>query len=186
MHHFWRVVQPTGGVMEAAIRTGYYYLTGSNPPEALLNWTPVRGLDGVKEAVASVPGVGNIRVAVCHGTRATREILDEVRAGKVRWDFIEVMACPGGCVAGGGQPRTALPPNDEIRKIRADGLYHYDAKIAKKRLSHENQEIKDMYRLYLGEPLSEKAHHLLHTHYEDRSSHLTPKKPDSALWGDRK
>lgn len=176
----------TGGVMEAAIRTGYYYLTGSNPPEALLDWQPVRGLKGVKEAVAAVPGVGNIRVAVCHGTRSARKILDEVRAGNVRWDFIEVMACPGGCVAGGGQPRTALPPNDEIRKVRADGLYHFDAKIAKKRLCHENSEIQDLYRTYLGEPMSEKAHHLLHTHYQDRSSHLTPKKADSALWGDRR
>lgn len=170
----------SGGVMEAAIRSGYYLITGENPPEALYNLTAVRGLQGVKEASLEVPGLGELRVAVCHGLANTRQLLDQLRADKKaglppRYHFIEVMACPGGCVSGGGQPKTSVPPSDWVRKDRLKSIYTIDATIAKKRLSHENKEVLDLYADYLGAPNGEKAHQLLHTTYMDRSVHLTPK-----------
>lgn len=166
----------TGGVMEAAVRGAYFLITHQDPPEAFLNLTPVRGLKGVKEATVTIPGVGPISVAVCNGLKNARVVLDEVRAGKSRWQFIEFMSCPGGCIGGGGQPRTSLPPSDEVRQARADSLYHLDGVVYKKRLSYKNDEVQTLYKEYLDHPGSELSEQLLHTHYTDRSKELTVKR----------
>ncbi|MDR2551312.1 MAG: [FeFe] hydrogenase, group A [Desulfobulbus sp.] len=170
----------TGGVMEAAVRSGYYLLTGQNPPDALLNLTAVRGLQGVKEASLEVPGFGELRVAVASGLGNARQLLDQIRADKQaglppRYHFVEFMACPGGCISGGGQPKTSVPPGDWVRKERIRSIYAIDATIYKKRLSHENKEVLDLYAEYLGQPNGELAHRLLHTTYTDRSGSLTAK-----------
>ena len=166
----------TGGVMEAAIRSVYYLITKENPPEALLNFSAVRGLAGVKEAEVTIPGVGNLKVAVCHGLKNARIILDQVRAGKSPWQFIEFMSCLGGCIGGGGQPRTSILDADEVRKARSAGLYNLDGKVYNKRESYKNNEVNNLYANYLGSPGSKLAEELLHTHYTDRSSQLTAKK----------
>lgn len=170
----------SGGVMEAAIRSGYYLLTGQNPPDALYNLTAVRGLQGVKEASLTLPGAGELRIAVAHGLANARHLLDQIRADKQagrppRYHFIEFMACPGGCISGGGQPKTSVPPSDWVRQERLKSIYTIDAKIYAKRLSHENKEVMALYADYLGQPNGEMAHALLHTAYTDRSGQLTPK-----------
>ncbi|WP_028318930.1 [FeFe] hydrogenase, group A [Desulfobulbus elongatus] len=170
----------SGGVMEAAIRSGYFLLTGENPPESLYNLSAVRGLQGVKEASLTVPGFGELRVAVSQGLANARQLLDQIRADKQagrspRYHFIEFMACPGGCLSGGGQPKTSVPPSDWVRKERLHSIYTIDAKLAKKRLSHENKEVADLYADYLGKPNGDMAHRLLHTTYTDRSGQLTAK-----------
>ena len=161
--------------MEAAVRSAYFLIGKQNPPEELLNFTPVRGLAGVKEGEVSIPGLGKVKVAVCHGLKNARTILDQVRAGKSPWQFIEFMSCLGGCVGGGGQPRTSLAAADEVRKARGAGLYNLDGKVYKKRASYKNQEIKDLYAEYLEYSGSALAEELLHTHYTDRSGQLTVK-----------
>ncbi len=165
----------TGGVMEAAIRSAYFLVSTQHPPEELLNFNPVRGLVGVKEAEVFIPGLGKMKVAVCHGLKNARIILDQVRAGKSPWSFIEFMSCLGGCVGGGGQPRTSLAAADEVRKARSAGLYNLDGKVYRKRTSYKNQEVKDLYAEYLEYSGSELAEELLHTHYTDRSGQLTAK-----------
>ena len=171
----------TGGVMEAAIRSGYFLLTGEKPPALLFDLEPVRGLQGVKKAALNVPGVGELRVAISHGLGNARVLLDQLREDKKngrepRFHFIEFMSCPGGCIGGGGQPRTALPPSDTVRMRRLDSIYTMDAKMSEKRLSHENEEVKKIYAEFLDKPCSELAHKLLHTTYLDRGSKLTAKK----------
>lgn len=166
----------TGGVMEAAVRTAYYLAAGHEPPSTLLNWNEVRGLQGVKEGAAEIPGFGMLRVAVCHGLRNARELLSVIREKKDSWQFIEFMACPGGCIGGGGQPRTSLPPSDDTRKLRISSLYKLDSAVPAKRCSYQNQEIQQLYKDWLDKPLSEEAEKLLHTHFIDRSSQLTVKK----------
>lgn len=161
----------TGGVMEAAARTAYFLITGEKPPDQLFNLTPVRGLAGIKEGALDIPGVGTLRVAVSHGMANGRKILDATRDGKSPWHFVEFMTCPGGCIAGGGQPRTAVPPTDAVREKRIAGLYRADASLAK-RESHENQEVADLYRDFLEHPLSETAEKLLHTEYHSRAGKL--------------
>jgi iron-only hydrogenase group A len=156
----------TGGVMEAALRTAYTFVTGENLGN--VNFQDVRGLQGVKEATVDIKGT-KVNVAVAHGLVNVQSILDKVRDAlkkgeKSPYDFIEVMACRGGCVGGGGQPYGAT---DEIRAKRAAGLYKDDEKSVK-RCSHDNPEIKKIYEEFLGKPLSEKSHHLLHTHYTPR------------------
>lgn len=141
----------------------------------MLNWQSVRGLNGVKEATVSVPGVGEVSIAVCHGLKNARTVLKKVKNKEASWQFIEFMACPGGCIGGGGQPRTSLPPTDEIRKARIANLYSLDNK-AVKRLSYQNKEIQDAYSKYLTQPLSHKAEELLHTHFENKSNLLNAKK----------
>jgi NADH-quinone oxidoreductase subunit G/NADP-reducing hydrogenase subunit HndD len=152
----------TGGVMEAALRTAYEILTGKALEN--LDLTQVRGLDGVKEAVIPIAGVGDVRVAVAHGLGNARTLLEEVKKGEKPYHFIEVMACPGGCVGGGGQP---IPVSNEKRKARAAALYSED-KALKHRKSHDNPAIKQIYSEYLGEPLGHKSHKLLHTKYTPR------------------
>lgn len=158
----------TGGVMEAAIRTAHNFITGENLPEEAIEVTPVRGLDGVKEAALTVAGK-QVRVAVAHGLANVEVVLDKIRearkAGKeTPYHFIEVMACPGGCIGGGGQPYNV---SDGVRRKRIEGLYQ-DDRDCEVRHSHENPEIQRIYSEYLGKPLSEKAHQLLHTHYRPR------------------
>lgn len=165
----------TGGVMEAAVRTAYYLISGERPPEALLDLQPIRGLEGIKEAAVNIPGAGEVRVAVCSGMGNARPVLEAIRSGEKQWHFIEFMGCPGGCIAGGGQPRSALPPSDAVRTARMQALYSIDER-ATIRLSHENGEIKSIYQRFLGEPCGDLAHQLLHTHYQDRSMHLNKKK----------
>jgi NADH-quinone oxidoreductase subunit G len=159
----------TGGVMEAALRTAHYLLTGDELED--VNFTNVRGLEGVKEAEVEVAGK-KVRIAVAHWMSNIEVVLDRIRAtrdkgGEPRYHFIEVMACRGGCVGGGGQPYGAT---DEIRKLRAAGLYADDQK-SKKRCSHENPAIKQIYMDFLGEPLSPKAHKYLHTNYYPRKTY---------------
>jgi iron-only hydrogenase group A len=160
----------TGGVMEAAIRTVYAVVTGKNLPD--LNITPVRGLEGVKEAAVTVGDLGEVRVAVAHGLANARELMNRVREGKANYHFIEIMCCPGGCIAGGGQP---IPTTNEIRKLRTGALYQDDAGVQKKRQSHENESVKKLYETFLEKPLGHKSHELLHTKYTKRGSGLPHK-----------
>ncbi len=151
----------TGGVMEAALRTVYKLVTGKELENIEL--TDVRGLEGVKEATINLGGK-DVSVAVVHGLGNIREILDQIREGKSPYTFIEVMCCPGGCIGGGGQP---IPTNDEIRKKRIEGLYKADRNLEIRR-SHENPYVQMLYDEFLGAPLGEMSHKLLHTHYKDR------------------
>ncbi|HEY9159819.1 MAG TPA: NADH-dependent [FeFe] hydrogenase, group A6 [Desulfomonilia bacterium] len=153
----------TGGVMEAALRTVYAVVTGHDLPS--LDITPVRGLEGVKEAEVEVGPLGKVKIAVAHGLGNARKIMDLIRDKKADYAFIEIMACPGGCVAGGGSP---IPTNDEIRMLRAGALYKDDGQVQQKRQSHENESVKKLYENFLKEPLGHKSHDLLHTHYVKR------------------
>lgn len=153
----------TGGVMEAALRTAYHLVTKEEL--ANLDFEAVRGLEGVKEAVVDIKGT-RVSVAVAHQMGNVEQVLDAIRedrkAGRPpRWQFIEVMACRGGCIGGGGQPTLAT---DEVRKARMAGLYKDDREKAL-RCSHLNPQIQKIYADFLEAPCSEKAHHLLHTHY---------------------
>ncbi|MCR4419038.1 MAG: [FeFe] hydrogenase, group A [Clostridia bacterium] len=163
----------TGGVMEAAVRTAYFFITGEDPPASFLNLTPVRGLAGVKEAAVEMPGVGTLRVAVCHGMANGRKVLEAVRRKETPWHFVEFMACPGGCIGGGGQPRTAVPPTDALRAQRIAALYRADASLGK-RSSYENAELAALYQGFLKHPMSELAEELLHTRYYSRADKLRP------------
>ena len=154
----------TGGVMEAALRTAYCLITGDAQPPSI-NFEATRGMKGVKEAEIDVKGT-KVRIAIAHQMGNIAQVLEAIRedrkAGrKPRYDFIEVMACRGGCIGGGGQPTGAT---DAIRKLRTDGIYTDDEKCAL-RMSHLNPEIAKIYADFLGKPLSEKAHKLLHNHY---------------------
>ncbi|HEY3276052.1 MAG TPA: NADH-dependent [FeFe] hydrogenase, group A6 [Syntrophorhabdaceae bacterium] len=152
----------TGGVMEAALRTAYEILTGKALEN--LDFIAVRGLTGIKEATVPIEGVGDVKVAVAHGLGNARKLMEKLKAGEADYHFIEVMACPGGCVGGGGQP---IPVNSRIRKARADALYAEDKSLPRRK-SHENPSVKRVYEDYLKEPLGEKSHHLLHTKYKAR------------------
>lgn len=157
----------TGGVMEAALRTVYAVVTGSDLPD--LNITPVRGLEGLKEATVNVGPLGDVKIAVAHGLENARMIMEMIREKKADYAFIEIMACPGGCVAGGGSP---IPTTNEIRTLRAGALYQDDSQVQKKRQSHENESVKKLYETFLKEPLGHKSHELLHTHYVKRGIDL--------------
>ena len=147
----------TGGVMDAALRSAYYLVTGENPdPDA---FTAVRGNKPWKEAVFSIPGAGEIRVAVVSGLGNTRKLMKALESGQGRYDFVEVMACPGGCAGGGGQP---IHDGEELAGKREDALWKLDQK-ATIRFSHENPEIQSLYQEFLERPLGKKSHHLLHT-----------------------
>ena len=159
----------TGGVMEAALRTAYAFLTGEKPPQALLDLQPVRGYDGIREASLEINGM-TVNVAIVHGTANARKMIERVKSGEKQYHFIEVMTCPGGCIGGGGQPRDLLA-SEETRKARIASLYQRDAGM-ERRLSHENQEVHQLYREFYGEPLSELAEKMLHTAYLDRSGDL--------------
>ena len=152
----------TGGVLEAACRSVYYMLNGKNLEGDAINFRAVRGLDGIKEAKVEIAPGKTINVAVCSGLGNARKVLEMVREDKDRFQAIEIMACPGGCINGGGQP--FLHGDAALLEKRMKGLYTEDERKVK-RCSHENPDIKALYDEFLGEPGSEKAHHLLHTHY---------------------
>lgn len=146
----------TGGVMEAALRSAYYLLTGRNPdPDS---FSKVRGMDGWKEAEFNLAGK-TVKVAIASGLGNTRRLMKAIRKGKVSYHFVEIMACPGGCVGGGGQP---IKDGKEFAKERGSVLYGLD-KVNHLRFSHENLAVQKCYQDYLGEPLSHLAHELLHT-----------------------
>lgn len=156
----------TGGVMEAALRTVKEVLDGK--PLEKLEFEEVRGVEGIKRAEVEIAGKP-VKVAVAHGIENADKIMKEIKAGTADYQFIEVMCCPGGCVAGGGQP---IQPADvqntvDIRAERAKGIYGADD-VGKIRKSHENPEVKELYDTYLGKPNSHKAHELLHTTYYNR------------------
>ena len=161
----------TGGVMEAALRTAYSLVTGDELPNDAVDFTAVRGMDGIKTATVDVKGTP-VRVAVAHGLKNVQTLLQEVRDARengkeLPYHFIEVMACKGGCVAGGGQP---YGTEDEIRAKRINGLYTDDKKC-EFRKSHQNPDIQKIYKDFFGEPSSHKAHKLLHTHYVSRPTY---------------
>ncbi len=161
----------TGGVMEAALRTAVWRLTGENP-DAPLEFKEVRGVEGVKIATYNVAGK-DITVAVASGLANAKELLEKVKSGELECTFIEIMACPGGCVNGGGQ---VIVPADvrnftDIRAERAKALYHIDSEVRTYRRSHESPDIKEVYENFLGEPGSHKAHEVLHTSYKASNLH---------------
>ena len=160
----------TGGVMEAALRSAYYLVTGRNPNAD--TFRAVRGMDhdGWKEAAFNIPGAGVVRVAVVSSLGRARKLMEAIRRGDVSYDFVEVMACPGGCAGGGGQP---IVDGEELAEYRGDALWDMD-KQEKIRFSHENSDVQTLYREYMEKPCGERAHHLLHT---DHSAWQMPPAP---------
>lgn len=155
----------TGGVMEAALRTAVYKLTGEN----VTDLPEVRGVDGIKEATYNVGGM-DVKVAVVSGLSNARAVLEKVQKGEADYQFIEIMACPGGCVNGGGQPQQPMSVRNftDLRAERAQVLYNLDKEMPL-RQSHENPAIKAVYEEFFGEPGSHKAHEILHTSYVKRT-----------------
>jgi iron-only hydrogenase group A len=156
----------TGGVMEAALRTVYEVVTGKELQN--IEFTSVRGVEGIKEATIDVDGT-KVNVAVAHGLSNARKVLDRVKNGEANYHFIEIMCCPGGCVGGGGQPILSSEErwDTDYREVRGNAIYEVDRSM-KLRKSHENPAVQTLYKEFLGKPLSEKSHHLLHTHYTKR------------------
>ncbi|RDI91994.1 hydrogenase [Thermosipho africanus Ob7] len=152
----------TGGVMEAALRTAYELITNKKLPK--LEFNAVRGLDGIRETEIDIEGK-KLKVAIAHGTANVKKLLDDIRDGVRYYDFIEIMACPGGCIGGGGQPKSLDP---DILKKRASAIYSID-ELSTLRRSHENPDIQKLYEEFLEKPNSHIAHELLHTYYTDRS-----------------
>jgi len=159
----------TGGVAEAALRTAYYLMTSEHLEE--MEFQPIRGLDGVKETKVAI-GKHEVRIAVAHGMGHVETVLEQVRVAREAGDeppyhLIEVMACPGGCIGGGGQPYGIT---DEVRHQRAAGLYG-DDRSRKKRRSYENEAVQQLYKDFLGKPMSETSHKLLHTRYKAKPTY---------------
>jgi iron only hydrogenase large subunit-like protein len=171
----------TGGVMEAALRTAYEIVTGRPLPVDNLHVKAIAGLEGVKEAALTITGTKKdwsflegveLKVAVSHGLANTRKLLEHIKVNGPTYHFVEVMTCPGGCIGGGGQPRFT---DDAVRLKRISAIYGEDeGKTMRK--SHENPDVQTLYKEFLGKPLGEKSHHLLHTHYKHKTN-LNPKKP---------
>ncbi len=157
----------TGGVMEAALRTAYEVISGEKLEN--LDITPVRGMEGIKEASVQI-GDLEVKAAVAHGLANAAQLMEKIAAGEADYHFVEIMACPGGCIGGGGQP---VPTSLDIRKARAAAIYQADVELPIRR-SHENPSITEIYAKFLGEPLSERSHHLLHTKYTPRTKQAVP------------
>jgi NADP-reducing hydrogenase subunit HndD len=166
----------TGGVMEAALRTAYEIVTGREVPFGNLNITPVRGMEGVKEATIKIEGCveawkflegAELKVAIAHGLVNANKIMKMTREGAAPYHFVEVMACPGGCIGGGGQP---IPTNLQIRQKRMKAIYAED-EHKPLRKSHENPDVIAIYKEFLDQPNSHKSHGLLHTHYVERDNY---------------
>ena len=160
----------TGGVMEAALRTVADVLTGKDLPD--IDYKDCRGIAGIKEASVTLPIDGKdteVKIAIANGTKNAAALLDAIKAGEKQYHFVEIMACPGGCVHGGGQSIISAKRRLDVepRGKRADALYEEDLACAKRK-SHENAEVQELYKEFLGEPNSHKAHHYLHTHYAPR------------------
>lgn len=165
----------TGGVMEAALRTAYEIVTGREVPFKNLNITPVRGMEGVKAATVKIEGCtdewkflegAELKVAIAHGLVNANKIMKLLREGKSPYHFVEIMACPGGCIGGGGQP---IPTSMEIRQNRMKAIYSEDEHMVLRK-SHENPEVIAIYNDFLGKPSSHLSHELLHTHYVERDN----------------
>ncbi|MBQ3865971.1 MAG: iron hydrogenase small subunit, partial [Clostridia bacterium] len=164
----------TGGVMEAALRTAAFVLTGKE--HEAVKFEEVRGFDGIKEASFDLNGQ-KLKIAVAHGMKNAKVLLDDIRAGKSEYQFIEIMGCPGGCINGGGQPyvRECFLPNEDLDIVdtykakRAAALYSEDERQAI-RQSHNNPQIQALYKEFLGEPNSHLAHELLHTTYGGKTA----------------
>jgi len=166
----------TGGVMEAALRTAYEIVTGRDVPFKNLNIAPVRGMQGVKEATIKIENClddwkflegAELKLAIAHGLTNANKVVKLVSQGKAPYHFIEIMACPGGCIGGGGQP---IPTSMEIRQNRIKAIYSEDEHMSLRK-SHENPEIISLYKEFLGKPNSHAAHELLHTHYTERENY---------------
>ena len=160
----------TGGVMKAALRTVADVLTGKDLPD--IDYKDCRGIAGIKEASVTLPIDGKdteVKIAIANGTKNAAALLDAIKAGEKQYHFVEIMACPGGCVHGGGQSIISAKRRLDVepRGKRADALYEEDLACAKRK-SHENAEVQELYKEFLGEPNSHKAHHYLHTHYAPR------------------
>ena len=162
----------TGGVMEAALRSAYYFLTGKE--HEAIKFEAVRGFEGIKEASLDINGM-TINIAVASGMKNAKVLLDQIREGNSKYQFIEIMGCPGGCVAGGGQPyvKPCFLPNEDLdildtfKQKRANALYSEDEKQTL-RQSHNNPQIKALYEEFLGEPCGHTSHELLHTTYSEK------------------
>lgn len=155
--------------MEAALRTAYETITGKELEK--VEFKEARGEKGIKRGEVSIEGK-SIKFIVAHGLSNARKILDEIKEGKADYQFVEIMACPGGCIMGGGQPIVSSKKRLEydVRKLRAEALYTID-KESKLRKSHKNPVVLEIYKEYLGEVGGHKAHELLHTHYEEKEKY---------------
>ena len=170
----------TGGVMEAACRTAYEFITKESAPDVLLNLEPVRGYEGIREASLNIGGL-DVNVAVCYGLTNASKLIDLIKNGDKNYHFVEVMTCPGGCIGGGGQPKDVSKDADSVRKARIASLYKKDSEM-KVRKSHENSEIKKVYEEFYDHPLSELAEKMLHTFYSDRSEDLKKGEKKMSKW----
>lgn len=166
----------SGGVMEAALRTAYEIVTGRDVPFGNLNITPVRGMEGVKEATVKIEGCvdewkflegAELKVAIGHGLANADKIMKLIKQGKATYHFVEIMGCPGGCIGGGGQP---IPTNMKIRTQRMKAIYSEDEHMVLRK-SHLNPEVLAIYKEFLDKPNSHKSHELLHTHYVERENY---------------
>ncbi|MNC33419.1 Iron hydrogenase 1 [compost metagenome] len=158
----------TGGVAEAALRTVYEVLAGKDLDA--IEYSAVRGLDGIKENELELPNGKKIKTAVIHGLGNARQVMELIQSGEKQYDFIEVMACPGGCVTGGGQPivNAKTQTSVNVKQERAKAIYEEDQSL-QFRKSHKNPYIQLLYSEFLGKPNGHLAHDLLHTHYVKRS-----------------
>lgn len=157
----------TGGVMEAALRTAYYLITGNNLELKDIAFHNVRGYNGLREATIKVQDL-ELQVAIIDGISNAKKVLEDVKNGNSKYHYIEIMNCVGGCIGGGGQPKISITQEDEIKKNRIANLYQRD-NSQKIRFSHENPDIIKIYEEYLNSPLSKLSEELLHTHYINRS-----------------
>jgi NADH-quinone oxidoreductase subunit G len=146
----------TGGVMEAALRSAYFLITGKNPDAEAFSF--VRGTEGVRDGTLDINGL-KVKVAATSGLANARRLIEDIKAGKAHYDFVEIMACPGGCAGGGGQP---IREGCELAGVRGERLYSLD-KASDIRFSHENPDVIELYKSFLEKPLSHKSHDLLHT-----------------------
>lgn len=160
----------TGGVMQSALRTAYHYITNEPVPESLFELKPVRGLEEMKEATVNINGM-DINIGVIYGTANATKMIERIKSGEKQYHFIEVMACPGGCIGGGGQPKKKISKRDAALKKRIDSLYKRDNEL-KIRSSYENEEIKMLYNEFYEKPLSKLSEKMLHTSFVDRSYDL--------------
>jgi iron only hydrogenase large subunit-like protein len=161
-------------VIEAALRTAYEIVTGQSFPFENLHVQPIEGLDGIKEASITIKDTvpewaflkgATLNVAVAHGLGNAGKVIERIRSGQAQYHFVEVMTCPGGCIGGGGQPRLT---SNEIRTKRIKAIYEED-ESRELRKSHENPAVIKLYEEFLGQPLGEKSHHLLHTKYSGKN-----------------
>lgn len=159
----------TGGVMEAALRSVFEIVTGK--PLDKISFEQVRGESGIKRAEIEI-GDKKVKVAVAHGLANAQTIMEEIKSGKADYQFVEIMACPGGCITGGGQPikNAKIQENVDVHKKRAEAMYSIDEKSVIRK-SHENPVLKQIYKEFLGEPNGELAHKLLHTHYSKKEKY---------------